>query len=101
MGICTQNHKTEFLRIKVLKFSGEECLITHAFQSSIVNLDKNTRLGTPLCKNAGYAPEVVRNLQRKLLNSVIQLSSVILSHRRVSYYSFNNMNQPMNTFLRF
>ena len=46
-----------------LRFSRGECLIPgaydpqapHARRISIVNLDKNTTLGTPLCKNAGYA----------------------------------------------
>ena len=39
-------------------------LIPHALWSSIVNLDKNTTLGTPLCKNAGYAPEQVTYFNR-------------------------------------
>ena len=42
-------------------------LIPHALRRSIVNLDKNTTLGTPLCKNAGYAP-VIRILRLKLRN---------------------------------
>ena len=51
---------------KVLKFSGGECLIPHAFQSSIVNLDKNTTLETPLYSNARYAPvEVILNSRIK------------------------------------
>ena len=42
-------------------------LIPHALRRSIVNLDKNTPLGTPLCKNAGYA-SVIRILRLKLRN---------------------------------
>ena len=39
--------------------------MSHALRSSIVNLDKNTTLGTPLCKNAGYAPETTAVIMTK------------------------------------
>ena len=42
--------KRNFWGPNVLRFSGGECPIPNALRSSFINLDKNTTLGTSLCK---------------------------------------------------
>ena len=50
------------LRITKRNFWGNisrgRSLILHALWSSVVNLDKSTTLGTPLCKNTSYASDI-------------------------------------------
>ena len=51
-------------------------LIPHALRISIVSPDKNTTLGIPRCKNAGYAPG-------KRISLIFELKEICLSLQMV------------------